>query len=201
MKIELKPLTKVWLFLSSYIPLWVLLLIATFDGFESFTTQFLLALIVLSFLSLYFFLNWAKNRVKVYTRDGEKRICSKILLIIEYEDMSNSYLGYLVTYVLSLFAFVPERTTARSISMFLFIMISIFLLYDKAGLIYTNPMLGLWGYKIFKVKDKKSGKWVILITKNESLPLFESNKDRGLCASHLWGNVYLEVGKYGGKRQ
>jgi len=34
------------------------------------------------------------------------------------------------------------------------LVIIIFLLYGKTGPIYTNPMLGLWGYKIFKVKDK-----------------------------------------------
>ena len=200
MKIRLKLLPKVWLFLSSYIPLWGLLLIVTFDEFKSFTTQFLLALTILSFLSLYLFLNWAKNRVEVHTREAERRICPKILFIIEYEDVSNSYLGYLVTYVLSLFAFVPEKTTTKSLLMLLFMMVIIFLLYDKAGLIYTNPMLGLLGYKIFKVRDKKSGKWVILITKNESLPIFRSNKDRGLCASHLWDNVYLEVRRYERKR-
>ncbi|NJE41834.1 hypothetical protein [Thermococcus sp. GR6] len=193
MKKELRPLTKLWLFLSSYVPLWILLLIPNFDGFSGPNTRFLCILTFFSFASLYLFIRWAKEEVRVASKEGEKKICDRILFVVEYEDMSSSYLEYLLTYVLSLLAFIPERTTMRSILMLLFLMTIIFLLYDKAGLIYANPILGLFGYKIFKVKDKKLRRWIVLITKNEILPISESNRDIGICASHLWGNVYLEV--------
>ena len=187
---EPKWLVRIWLFMSSYIPLWVILFVQNFDGIRGNYTAFFGLLILSSFVSLYLFLKQAKKKIRV---QGNRRICDKYLFVEEYEDISHIYLEYLITYVLPIMTFIPEKSTLRSIVTFTVIMLVIFFLYDKANLIYANPTLGLLGYKIFKVRNMKSGKWVVLITRKDKISVTNKDNPEGICVSNLSGNIYLEV--------
>jgi len=147
-------------------------------------------LIVASLVSLFGFLNVARQKLKV----GEgKKICDNFIVIDDYQEMNHVYLEYLVTYVVSLLSFIPSGQDVRNILTFSVFMGLVFILYLRANLIYANPVLGAVGYNIFKVKDRESGQWILLITRKDKILIADKNNPERLCVSSLSGNIYLEV--------
>ncbi|WP_054840360.1 hypothetical protein [Thermococcus sp. JCM 11816] len=141
---EEKPtlLTSLWLFLSSYIPLWLILLIQTYDGITGLHTIFFGSLTVFSLFSLLLFLRVARRKLNV---GGSERICDDFIVIDEYQEMNHIYLEYLITYVVSMMAFIPKDQGVRNVLTFLVFMFMVFTFYLRANLIYANPVLGALG--------------------------------------------------------
>ncbi|WP_048150825.1 hypothetical protein [Palaeococcus ferrophilus] len=189
---EEKPtlLTRLWLFLSSYIPLWVILLIQTYDGPKGFHTIFFGLLSIFSLLSLLLFLRVARQKLNV--GKGE-RICDNFIVVDEYQDMNHVYFEYLVTYVVSMMSFIPKDQGMRNILTFLVFMLMVFTFYLRANLIYANPVLGALGYNLFRVKNRESGHWVLLITRKDKILIADKTNPEKICVSSLSGNIFLEV--------
>ncbi|NJE46047.1 hypothetical protein E3E35_01205 [Thermococcus sp. GR7] len=189
---EEKPtlLARLWLFLSSYVPLWIILLVQTYDGVTGFHTILFVLLIVSSLVSLFRFLSVARQKLNV--GEGE-RICDNFIVVDDYQEMNHVYLEYLVTYVVSLLSFIPSGQDVRNLLTFVVFMGLVFILYLRANLIYANPVLGALGYNIFKVKNRESGQWVLLITRKDKILIADKTNPERLCVSSLSGNIYLEV--------
>lgn len=155
-----------------------------------FHTIFFGSLTVFSLLSLLLFLRVAKQKINV---GGEKRICDDFIVIDDYQEMNHIYLEYLITYVVSMMAFIPKDQGVRNVLTFLVFMFMVFMFYLRANLIYANPVLGALGYNLFKVKNRESGHWVILITRKDKILLADKTNPERICVSSLSGNIYLEV--------
>lgn len=76
------------------------------------------------------------------------------------------HLAFISTYIIPLVAF--KFDTPRDILVLCFVIIFMGLIYIRAGLYYLNPILLLFGYKIFKA-TKSSGEEYILLTREKSL--------------------------------
>ena len=145
---------KVLLFLTSYMPLYIILIIQNYDDHRELSvglTLFSAALMGVVAFVLY----------KVYTVGGRRRE------IINVEDANRLNLEYFIAYVIP---FIPndliQLDNAVSFLIVLFIM---GVIYIKSDLIYMNPPLVLVGFNIFKataiIDDKK--KEIVVITRKK----------------------------------
>jgi hypothetical protein len=60
------------------------------------------------------------------------------------------------------------------------------IIYMNSNLIYTNPILNLFGYKIYEVTDKNDN-LIICISKKNYIKI-----DKPLKITNFSGNIYLE---------
>lgn len=162
---------KIILFLSSYSPL--LFIFALQNPFDNQYVQCILILIgILSIIILKFVLkqtqsnegHWEKI-TQINLRDGES-------------------MSYIATYLLPFLA-LDFETIENIIAIFLlFFMLAI--LYMNSNLIYTNPILNIFGYHIYEVQIDQ-GATIILLSKKKQIMMNER-----IYITQLDNNIYIE---------
>ena len=147
----IKDYTKVFLFLSSYIPLFIIL------GMKNYSNSYILIglsiLVAISLIFLIYIICKAHKMNGVYKE------------INSYEDKSNQFLEYIIAYIIPFLGFNLNNIIDLISVGIIFLIISV--LYIKSDLIYMNPILNFMGYNLYKVEDKQ--RTMMIITKKEIL--------------------------------
>lgn len=149
---------KIILFISSYIPLYILMIIKNvlerttnegkflnmigrkfifFDEVNDYALVVLGSLCIISFLYL---------KVKIRSTKGIKNY-----KIISVEDQtSNYYFNYISIYLLSCLGLTLNRIV--DVFVFIFLMLIVGVIYINNNMTYMNPTLTLLGYKVYSVE-------------------------------------------------
>src|SRR5439155_10567478 len=139
------------LFLSSYSPLFVILVIR--DSFEN--ALWCGALIALAVLSIFALLTC----LQFFPRQDPH-----VATAVEVHRRSTEAIGYIVTYLIP---FLDVNLDSDSDVIALLVLLGVIgLLYVHSNLIYINPVLNLFGYHLFELTTDH-GKQSALITKRD----------------------------------
>lgn len=166
-----------WLFfLSSYIPLYVLLILKDFD-FSNLKRNITLVNIVLFSLSM---LSGLMIYLLLSTKDAESVSANRIS--VKREEI----LSYYITYLIPLLTFEPTKINSIIVTTIVFFTIGI--LYTTNGLLYWNPTLSLVRYKLYSLD---SG--AILLSKKSEVDLARAiNEKDQILAKQILPNLYIE---------
>ena len=126
---------KIFLFLSSYSPLFIILAIKSYQYFY----------LVLSFVGLVVI----SNIVLFFVLFKSKKMSGDYYKINKIEDKSSQFLEYIIAYIIPFLGFNLLQITDVLILGILFFMIAS--IYINSDLIYMNPVMNLFKYKLYKV--------------------------------------------------
>lgn len=178
-------------FVSSYIPLYVLLIIknilerCTDGGRFNFTITKLISvnyfdeindyaitlLILLSVISL-LYMNFLEKK------EGDKHYYE---IVSVQEQTTNVYFNYISVYFLSCLGLSLNNIV--DVFVLFFLMVLVGCIYIPNRLMYMNPVLQLWGYKIYEgeIKSKSTGEVFqsVVIVKKKSITPGESYAGSG----------------------
>lgn len=175
---------KIKMFVSSYFPLYVILLLLSYDNFTSrtkieelikfkdkSTSIYLIIIILLILASL-----WTVIDLK--TTKGNENIILK-----DFEKMEEAMMVYFMTYVVPLLAddFLTVDTLIINISLFLLIGF----MYIRSNLIYLNPLWLIFGYSIYKSNDN------FIIISNLSYDELNARDGRSFKTTLVISKVYV----------
>lgn len=170
----LKKNVRILMFLTSYFPLFVIIMIKHFEQIEVFYV--LIPIIVISSIGLMHIFS-TLNKI-----GGSYTIGDSVVAKGRIENTSKSTLEYFLTYVVPLLAF--NLTEWKEFTIFGIVFFIIGVLYVKSDLIYMNPTLILLRFNIYKVilDDRE----VVVISKN--------NNRKGILnrVIEIGGGVYYE---------
>lgn len=180
-------MNKLFLYLSSYVPLYLILIVKnTILKFENISWNIknihylnslddfvLIILILLTVVLLRY--------IKFSLRDMEKYHSNKYKVIRINNASSDSILNYISIYILTFIDF--DLNSFSNIATLVFIIILLGIISIKYDDLYINPTLLLWNYKIYNVIIEKEGieieKIILLkgdLYKNMKIDVYESNK-------------------------
>ena len=196
---------KLMLFVSSYIPLYMLLILKNI--FERITDGGHLVNIVQKFKVATWFdevNDWAVSILSlaivvsaVYLwRDLENETSSKKYLIIEVSDETgNYYFNYISIYLLSCMGLTLNCIVDCFV--FLFVMIIVGYIYVSNNMMYMNPVANVMGYKVYNcvlnsVNTNDDDIVSIVVVPKSTIV----KKNKTICASGKQGFIYVKR-KYG----
>ncbi len=159
---------KIFLFLSSYAPLFAILAIKNYLN-EKFVLIMLLLILIPNFLLVFII-------KKASTMSGE------YYLINETDNRSDQFLEYIIAYIIPFLGFNFEVLSDIVAVTILFVLMGV--LYIKNDLLYMNPTLNLMGYSLYRIKT--DNEIMMLISKQE---IFDKDKVRGYKISRNIGIV------------
>lgn len=182
------------LFLSSYLPLYILIIIQNYNFFSSMLKNILIKFnsisgtikeeplykwiffVVIISLSLVSFCTI--HRFVILKSNRQFSVTGK------YEKTGDSIISYIFTYLVPLLSMDINNGNSIIINLLLFILIGV--LYVAQDLIYLNPILALLGFN-FYINDEK-----IIITKFslEKLKEFEENENK-VKGNRLGSQIYV----------
>lgn len=145
----IKDYVKIFLFLSSYAPLFLILAIKNY--MHIYFIGVMGAFILISIIFLCYIVRKASNMSGDYHE------------IRNIEDKSNQFLEYIIAYIIPFLGFNLESISDLVALGIIFILICV--LYVRSDLIYMNPLLNLMNYNLYKVNDSK--KEIMVISKEE----------------------------------
>lgn len=150
---------KTLLFLTSYIPLYVILMVRNYGAaFELFWGLLIFTAAIITLVAIVF--------LRVY------RISGDYTKIDEVENVNSVNLEYFIAYV---FPFITEDLlqldNAISFAIVMFIM---GIIYVRSDLIHMNPPLNIIGFNVYKVKSE--GKELIVISRKKKEQLSSSEE-------------------------
>ncbi|HGS9354303.1 TPA: hypothetical protein ACMU69_003317 [Clostridioides difficile] len=169
---------KIMLFLSSYIPLYILMIgknilerttidgkfkhissnIILFYGINDYAIAILTVLLVISFIYLY---------VKVKNVKMEKHY-----KVISFEDETvNYFFNYISIYLISCMGLSLNRIT--DVFIIIFMMFLVGYIYISNNIIYLNPVINIMGYKVYNSKLEALSTGEII----NSIVLFKRNME------------------------
>ena len=137
------------LFITSYLPLYLWLLLSNinytkFDYREylepTFANGLRLILVILILLSI-----WEIRQLFIGSGSEQR----PLPMTMEVSPESDSLMNYVVTYFTPLISF--DMTDKKSVIMNVFLFLLIGLMYVGSSATYLNPVLGIFGFKIFGV--------------------------------------------------
>lgn len=149
-------ISKTIIFISSYIPLYIILFVQYCDFSEKICKQplifTLLIIILLAFLMLIILINYISNRNNII----------KSIELRNVKKLKESNLTYLLSNIIPLIAF--DFTNKQQIVSFLIIFFILLLMYVKYNLIVYNPTTELLGYTNYSAELYKNDKKIRDIT-------------------------------------
>ena len=142
--------SKWTLFITSYLPLYLWLLFSNIN-YSKFSLDRLIAFdfdhkIIRSVFVFLIFVSIFKLWI-LFKLDGKES--TKIPIKMEISPESDSLMNYIVTYFTPLLSFDMNNTTSIIMNSLLFLLIG--LMYVGSSASYLNPVLGVFGFKIFGV--------------------------------------------------
>lgn len=188
-----RTIQKILFYLSSFIPLYVLLVIQNIKIFDSkgdllsfveFSNQFSngdvatffwVGLLILFILSMFgvalFFLIYTKSDGRVGTLKNT-------------EFVREDTMGYIVTYIVPLISMDINSTRSLTVNLLLFIIIGTF--YIKNDQIFMNPLYNICGYNVFSAEEN------IYITKVRKSKLkILAKRNLRVRKINLIGDIYV----------
>lgn len=147
---------RILMFLTSYFPLFVIIMIKHYEQIEVFYV--LIPIIIISSIGMWHVFK-TLNKVGGSYEIGENKVAQGRI-----ENTSKSTLEYFLTYVVPLLTF--NLTEWKEFTIFGIVFFIIGVLYVKSDLIYMNPTLVLLRYNIYKLvlEDRE----VVVISKNNN---------------------------------
>lgn len=182
------------LFLSSFLPLYILIMVQDYKFFFSMSKYVLVSFniiegkieyinpykwIFFSFIVLLFLLSILIIYRFVFSKSNRQFTISG-----EFEKTGDSVISYIFTYLVPLLSMDINNGNSLLINFLLFIFIGI--IYVSQDLIYLNPILGLLGYKVYINGDN------IVITKFslEKLKEYQENSER-VKGNRIGADIYI----------
>lgn len=131
--------TRILLFLSSYVPLFVIIGILVFQkNWPVATIIFFLSACFASALWFY---------VHSYYRRRHKRAFSKLR---DYRSRDSEAMSYIASYIVPFATFPLDGwTQIFALAVFLFVLL---MLYVNSNMIYVNPLLNIAGYHLYEIE-------------------------------------------------
>lgn len=175
---------KILMFISSYFPLYIMILILNADKFnskykikmliETGNKQLILFLLLMIFLIL----------VSLYSVIDLKRTkFNESYEIGEIERPDDTVISYMMTYIIPLLT--TDDLTGQIVAINLFLFILIGYMYVRLNLIYLNPLWSMFGYIMYKTNTN-----MIIITNIPYGKINRLNNNR-VKGTILAGNIYL----------
>ena len=167
----LRKYVKILLFLVSYIPLFIILLIKNNDN--DVLVYSILILVFVPLVLIYFMYKSVKN------------ISGDYVKIDKIENVNRISLEYFVAYIIPFLDFkLNEIPDALSLIILLLFMCFI---YVKSDLLYLNPILNILGFNVFKIISEK--RELMIITKKNIGELKDSEEIIPLSNDVLLGKI------------
>jgi hypothetical protein len=174
-------LVKLGLFLSAYLPLFLILAIKNWYS----VTATIIFLFVVLYSFIWFLMIWIVNKE---TTDSFN--------VISMENKTKDALTYLVPYIISFIGFDINKW--QDLTALLILLVILFAVYVNSDLLYINPLLALFSYRIYQVEVKKVAagcedkKWDITVLSSEKIKVGDNLKVRDLS-----DNVFLGMISHG----
>jgi hypothetical protein len=168
-------LIKLGLFLSAYLPLFLILAIKNWYN----VTAILILLLVVLYSFIWFLMIWVRKRE---TTDSYK--------VVNVENRSKDALTYLIPYIISFIGF--DMTKWQDLTALFVLLVILFAVYVNSDLLYINPLLALFNYQVYQVEVRKVAagcdgkKWDITVLISEKI-----NVDDNIRVRDLSDNVFL----------
>lgn len=163
---------KIILFISAYTPLFLIFILRYL---EVQMILFWVLICILIFLNSIWFLLFKLT----------KKWTSKTFTVKNSVNRTSDALNYIIAYIIAFLGFQFEKWQDWiALIILLFI---IFFIYINSNLIFINPILNIFGYKIQDV-ETSLGEHIILITKKNKL-----EPDTEIQVKDFSENVFLEV--------
>jgi len=168
---------KLGLFLSSYLPLFLIFAIKNWYN--------LALVIVLIFVIIYnlvwFVIYWLANKTTIESYK-----------VLRADNKTRDVLSYLIPYIVSFIGL--DLTKWQDITSLIILLAILFVVSLDSDLNYINPILYFLNYRIYDVEVRKPYQYcendigrIVLITKKKI------KRDQTICVRDLDGNVMLEV--------
>lgn len=170
-------LVQLGLFLSAYLPLFLILAIK--NWFNEITIILLLAVFLYSFI--WFLILWIR---KNDTTDS--------FIVTSVENRSKDALTYLVPYIIAFVSF--DMTKWQDLTALFVLLVILFVVYVNSDLLYINPLLAFFKYQIYSVEVRKTAagcdekRWEITVLCREKVRVGDT-----LRVKDLSDNVFLGV--------
>ncbi|MDG2764819.1 hypothetical protein P7M25_26160, partial [Vibrio parahaemolyticus] len=139
-----KKLFKLSLFISSYIPLYILIFINEMDELNiksvvevyNMNNRFWEVVLLLSVVSIF-------STIAFFNLNHTKRVAFK-----NVESINNDILDYFITYIIPLITVDITKNTSILVNLIIFFIIGVY--YVENDLMYLNILLIFIGYKVYK---------------------------------------------------
>lgn len=174
-------IVKLMMFISSYFPLFIMVLILWHKKIVKNAHQgqvlwifFLIIIILMILISFLSFVLLIKGSY------------SKIINVKHISRPDDTVLSYIMTYVIPLISGDEVSTELFIVNFLLFILIGY--IYIRLNLIYLNPLWAIFGYVIYRMGDG-----IIIIT---NIPFVRINKLDNLRGYYLSNGIFVAHSKY-----
>ena len=152
MNLIITNLIKIMMFLSSYFPLYIMILILYFEKYSNIginptirKTLFLIALVIAIIVSIISLSLLCKS-------NGDRELNFQ-----KVERPDDTIISYIMTYIIPLLSIDITKNSTIIVNFLLFIVIGY--LYIRLNLVYLNPLWAIFGYVSYRIDEDK-----ILIT-------------------------------------
>ncbi|MBU6996578.1 MAG: hypothetical protein HXS41_06280 [Theionarchaea archaeon] len=165
------------LFISAYSPL---LLIFIIKYFEMGSRDFWISILVLSLV----------NSIWIPVFVIARKWNPVVFNVRKSKNRTSDALDYIIAYIIVFLGF--EFNQWQDVASIAILLIVIFFVYIHSNLIFINPLLNVFGFKIHDVEAVTGGN-IVLITRE-----FKLARKQRIQATRMSDNIYLDIGK-GGK--
>lgn len=143
---------RVIMFISSYFPLYIMLLILYFEEYKDIFFNFTIKkCIILSIIFLLIFISLLSICLLKKSKSCRKIVNNKV------ERPDDTIISYIMTYIIPLLSIDMSKNSTILVNFILFLVIGY--LYIRLNLVYLNPLWSIFGYLSYRFNDNK-----ILIT-------------------------------------
>lgn len=158
--------TKLILFLSSYVPLWVIFAVVSFDSNRKIAIAFIIVSIVsICGTLLYFRLVKSMSTIPI-----------KINRIVRKDSDTMSYIA---SYIIP-FAATTLTDVNQAIALGIFLLV-LCVVYISSGMIHVNPLLSFVGYKLYEIELDSDLVSIVLsrkrLKRNDSISVIDIGDD------------------------
>lgn len=143
---------KIIMFISSYFPLYIMLLILYFENYKDIGNnptikKYLLLICMIIFIIISFY-----SIILLYVSKGNRKVT-----VEKIERPDDTIISYIMTYIIPLLSIDITKKSTILVNFILFLVIGY--LYIRLNLVYLNPLWAIFGYLSYRFDDDK-----ILIT-------------------------------------
>lgn len=172
---------KWMLFISSYTPLLAILFIRNFDFTKSGVTLIFLVILSLTILFANLSLFILLKKIVGYG--------TEVFKPIKVANKSDELMNYIVTYVIPFLNF--DISKWQDIGSLLILLLLVGVIYIESNLVYINPMLSLYGYRILEIEVSTHNQ------PNQTIIVISNGKKFGTGTEvklvHLTEDIYVGV--------
>nr|DAR70296.1 MAG TPA: hypothetical protein [Caudoviricetes sp.] len=169
-------LVKIMMFLSSYFPLYIMILIIYFEKYFDICTNptirkslFLFAVITAIVISIFSFILLCKS-------SGDRELTFQ-----KVERPDDTIISYIMTYIIPLLSIDITKNSTIIVNFLLFIVIGY--LYIRLNLVYLNPLWAIFGYVSYRIDEDK-----ILIT---NIPYNNLKRKKVVYGYYLVNSIFV----------